>query len=350
MPPETTPTTPRQAVSLRALADATNLHPSTVSRILRGVDQRSSETTRARVLAAAQELGYRPNLAARSLRTRRSLAIGLVIPDLTDTLFASVHAGVERAARAEGYHSLLATVALDGSPGQDDLDFLIARGVDGILLAAARLHEPVLASLHAEGVPCVLINRRTVDGSPSVAADDEGGARAATEHLQELGHTRIGFIGGKRGVSTAEARLAGYRATMAAAALDVDERLIRGERFGTGPAREAAESLLALNDPPTAIVVVDDMMALAVQRVLRERGLRVPEDVSVTGFNDLPVAALAEPPLTTVATQPDRMGELGASVLLDHLAHGAELRSELIPATLVVRGSTAPPPRGWPAG
>jgi LacI family transcriptional regulator len=331
-------------VSLRALAEATSLHPSTVSRILNGVDVRSSAATRARVVRTAQELGYQPDVAARSLRTGRSFAVGFVIPDLTDTLFARLHQGAERAAHAEGYHTLLCTVELDAGLCERDIAFLTARGVDGILLATARLDEPLLERLREAGTPCLLINRHTLGGEPFVAADDEAGARAATEHLLELGHRRIGFVGGTPGVSTAEGRLAGYRAAIEAAGLGVDEALVRGESFGVAPARAAAEKLLALDEIPTAIVVVDDMMALAVHGVLREHGLRVPEDVSVTGFNDLPIAELVDPPLTTVTTQPELMGELATRILLDHVVRGAELRTELLPSSLIVRGSTAPPP------
>jgi LacI family transcriptional regulator len=333
------------------VADATGLHPSTVSRILTGAGARTSADTRRRVLETAERLGYQPNLAARSLRTRRSLTIGLVIPDLTDPVFAQLHLGAEAAARRSGYHVLLSTVDAAAIPCASDLDYLTARGVDGVLLATAKPEDPLLDRLRALRMPYVLVNRVAGADHPHVANDEELGGRLVTRHLLELGHRRFGFVGGMPGASTADGRLAGFRAALAEAGVDLDERRVVVGAFGPRHAIAATEAILDVGEAgerPTAIVVVDDLMAIAARRVLADRGLRVPLDVSVTGYNDLPLAALVEPALTTVRTDLDGMGQAAALALLRVVGGEPVPESVLRAPSLVVRASTAPPAGATP--
>ncbi len=332
----------RKKTTLRTLAEATGLHPSTVSRILRGEHERSSAATRARVVQAAERLGYRPDFAARSLRTRQSFALGFLVPDVRNIVFVSIFIGAEAAARRHGYQLLLSPIGNDQPPKKEHFDFLIERNVDGMLIATARLEDPLLGELENAEIPYALVNRRTADDIPYVACDDEEGGRLVTRHLIELGHRRIGFVGGTRGVSTTEGRLSGYRAALAEANLSVDEQLISGSSYTTAAGRAAARSVLNRPELPTAIVVSDDMMAVAVCRELREQGLRVPEDMSVTGYNDLPIAALLSPSLTTIDNRLELMGEQAAELLVNRIHGQVPKTSFIISPRLVVRESSAP--------
>lgn len=330
--------------TLRVLASETGLHPSTISRILNGHVARTSPETQARVLEAAERLGYQPNLAARFLRTNRSMTVGLIAPDLADPVFAQLHAAAEAVARRSGYHVLLATVDSPGAHSHTDLDYLMARGVDGLLLASVESNDPILSRLPDLRIPYVLVNRTVAGEHPSVTADDQLGGYLATKHLLELGHRVLGFVGGTPQTSTADGRLAGFRAALAEAGIAPDERHVLVGEFGTAHALDAAERILAVDPPPTAVVVVDDMMALAVRRVVVDRGLRVPEDVSITGYNDLPVAALSEPPLTTVRNFLDRIGEIAATCLIEAMDADKHPESVVLTPELVVRRSSAPRP------
>jgi LacI family transcriptional regulator len=334
----------RTKITLRTLAEATGLHPSTVSRILRGQHGRSSAATRARVVQAAERLGYQPDFAARSLRTRQSFALGFLVPDVRNIVFVSLFIGAEAAARRHGYQLLLSPVGNDQPPQKEHFDFLIERNVDGMLIATARLDDPLLEQLENAEIPYILVNRRAADNIPYVVCDDEEGGRMVTRHLIGLGHRRIGFVSGTRGVSTTEGRLAGYRAALTDASLPIDEQLIAGDGYTTTTGTAAARSLLNRPELPTAIVVSDDMMAVAVCRELTEQGLRVPEDVSVTGYNDLPIAALMSPSLTTIDNSLELMGEQAAELLVNRI-HGQDRKKSLvISPQLVVRKSSVTPP------
>lgn len=334
---------PRKETTLRTVAQATGLHPSTVSRILRGELERSSAATRARVLQAAEQLGYRPDFAARSLRMRQSCALGFLVPDVRNIVFVNIFVGAEAVARQRGYQLILSPVGNDQPPQKEHFDFLIERNVDGMLIATAKLSDPLLEQLENAEIPYVLVNRRTADYVSYVASDDEEGGRLVTRHLIELGHCRIAFVSGTRGVSTTEGRLAGYRAALAEANLPVEEQLIFGGGYTTATGTAATRLLLNRPELPTAIVVSDDMMAMAVCRELTEQGLRVPEDVSVTGYNDLPIAALASPSLTTIDNRLELMGEQAAELLVNRIQGQLPIKSSVISPRLVVRESSASP-------
>lgn len=332
------------STTLRMVADEVGLHPSTVSRILRGEELRGSPQTKERVFRAAESLGYRPNLAARSLRTQRSFALGYVIPDVRDAASASIYMGAEGAARRRGYHVVISPVDADRLHHKEHFDFLKGRGVDGMLIGTSRLRDPLVEQLERAGTQFVLVSRRTADETaPRVVADNLAGGRLATQHLIELGHRRVALISGTPDASTSEGRMAGYRVALENAGLSLDDLLIGGGRFDVDVAADATRSLLRNREPPTAIVVVDDMMAVAVIRELTAHGLSVPEDVSVTGFNDLPVAALAAPPLTTVRVPLERMGGLATDMLIDRIEGREPTANIVLDPELVVRSSTAPP-------
>lgn len=333
----------RKRVTLRTLAVETGLHPSTVSRILRGERDRSSEETRDRVLEVAKRRGYYPDFAARSLRSRKSFAIGFIVPDIRNIVYVNIYTGAAAATRRHDYHMLLSPLTTELPNWKEHFDFLTQRGVDGMLIATARIQDPALDHLE-QAVPYVLVNRRAGGRVPYVVSNDETGGQLVTQHLIELGHHNIAFVRGALGVSTTEGRLAGYRSALENAGIPVNERLIVGDSYDTMRTARTIRLLLNTREPFTAVVVSDDMMATAVCHVLEENGLRVPDDVSVTGYNNLPIASLMSPTLTTVDNDLERMGKRAAELLIRRLSGRGPCKSATLTPKLIVRESSAPPP------
>jgi LacI family transcriptional regulator len=336
------------SVTLREVASHAGVHPATVSRALNPATQQMvNADTLERVLQAARELNYRTNTIARSLRTQRSLAVGVVIPDITNPLFPRMVRGVDDALEKAQYTSLVAYT--DGRDERllDRFELLRQRGVDGLIVATARHDDPALNSLVDSGVPVVQINRRSRNTAiPAVTADDRGGVRKAVEHLVALGHRHIAHVGVPQTQSTGWARLAGFRAAMRRARLDVPAGYVQlGRRVTLDEGARVATALLTEHPEVTAIVAGNDLMALGCYDAVRAAARSCPEDVSVIGFNDMSFADRFDPPLTTVHFDHYEMGAAAARVLLERLGAGeaapaAQLELE---TTLVVRGSTAPP-------
>lgn len=334
--------------NLRDVANLAKVDSSTVSRVLRGDPRQGVRPeTRERIMAAADQLGYRPNAFARSLRTRRSDTIALVVPDLDNVAFHVVINGVETAAAELGYLVLLIDAKAVRENEEEVYARLIGEGrVDGLLVAFARVTDPLAAHLAARDVPVVLVNRRTENATASVVVDDEAGSALAVRHLLSLGHRRIGFVAGAAGTDTARRRELGYRAALEHQGLAIDSRSIADGRYTEVGGREATEAIIerSAGDLPTALYVANLLSALGALAVLRGRGLRVPEDVSVIAMDEHAIASHTNPPLTTVAMPLFRMGEESVRMLDRAIAHG-EFRHLMLddPPRLVIRNSTAPP-------
>ena len=304
---------------------------STVSLVLSGKGRgRISATTEAAVRRAAEELGYRANVAARALRTGSARTVGLVVPDITHPFFGPVLRGAQEAAWREGYAVVLADAANDRNWELASLAALRALTVDGYLFfeVDAPPGEPVRA------VAIETFSREM----PVVRVDAGGGTRAAVRHLQDLGHRRIGHLASEVEADTFRLRLEAFRET----AGDTDLRALSA--FTVEAGRDAARSLLERDDRPTAIVADDDILAAGAVLAARELGLRVPDDVSVVGFDDLQLARLITPPLTTVAVDAEALGAAAFEALHVVLTGGTPAPERVIPVELVVRGSTGPPP------
>ncbi|HET8976953.1 MAG TPA: LacI family DNA-binding transcriptional regulator [Solirubrobacteraceae bacterium] len=336
-------------VTLRQVAAHAGVHPATVSRALNPETQQMvSADTLQRVLAAAQELNYRTNTIARSLRTQRSLTVGVVIPDITNPLFPRMLRGIDDALERVQYASLIAYT--DGRDERllDRFEVLRQRGVDGLIVATARHADRALDSLEASGVPVVQINRRSQNRAiPSVTVDDRRGAQIAVEHLVELGHRRIAHVGGPQSHSTGRARAAGFRAAMRRAGLEVPPGSVQSGRAVTiEEGARVCGTVLAEHPDVTAVVAGNDLMALGCYDALRAADLRCPADVSVVGFNDMTFADRFDPPLTTIHFDHYEMGHAAAEVLVRRLRSAspvpAAVRLEL-DTQLVLRASTAPP-------
>jgi LacI family transcriptional regulator len=333
--------------TLRDVAEAASVHVGTASRALNpGTRSRVSRSTADRVLKAATELGYRPNPMARSLRTARTHTVGLVIPDLTNPLLAPMVRGVESVLAPAGYDAWIVNTDNDPDRERALVDSLMGKQVDGLIVATASLDDRLLEGLHAEGVRIVLAKRLTRNADiPSVTADNMAGVTAAVDHLVGLGHTRIGHISGPPSLSTGAIRRRGYLQGLRDHDLPEDPRLIVTCAASTEEnGARAMGQLLDSGVEFTAVVASHDRVALGIYDALAERGLRCPDDVSVVGFNDMPLMDKMSPPLTTVRVPHHEMGAEAARLLLDVLAEpDRSARAVMLQPTLVVRSSTAPP-------
>jgi LacI family transcriptional regulator len=335
------------SATLRDVARVAAVHPGTVSRALNPETRRLvNEETAQRVLEAAEALGYRPNPIARGLKTNRSYTIGVLVPDLTNPLFPPIVRGIQDRLEAAGYTPLIANTDNDRERERNDFEAMLARQVDGVITATARLDHVMLDEMTAAGLPIVLVNRRLEDGElPSASPDDQEGARLAVQHLAGLGHTRIAHVAGPQEVSTGHARYVGFIGGMEQAGLAVDPALVLfGNAFTEPEGRRLCAELLDADAGATAIVAGNDLMALGCYDVLDERGIGCPEQISVVGFNDMPFSERFNPPLTTIGIPHYEIGSAAAELLLERLQDPAgPARHVVLPPTLVVRGSAASP-------
>ncbi|NHC46686.1 LacI family DNA-binding transcriptional regulator [Motilibacter aurantiacus] len=328
-----------RAVTLADVAAATGVSHQTVSRVLNDSPAVRPET-RERVAAVIEQLGYRPNPAARALATRRSLTLGVVSFDPTLHGPASTVHGIEVAARAAGY--FVSVAGLD-SPGADGvrraLDRLVGQAVDGVVLIAP-FHEAAAAAAElAERVPVVVVGAGGSTGMPCVGVDQVEGARLATAHLLDQGAGTVFHVAGPEGWTESEERADGWRAALEAAGRPVPP--VVGGTWRPSAGYEAGRLLAARGDVE-GVFVANDQMALGLLRAFGEAGLRVPEDVLVVGFDDVPEAAYYSPPLTTVRQDFARVGRRSIDLLVERLAQGASVpaRYDVVPPELVVRSSS----------
>jgi LacI family transcriptional regulator len=340
----------RRAPTLKDIAHAIGVHPSTVSRAL---DPAMRQTLTAdvieRVRAAADQLGYRPNRLAASLRTSRSMTVGVMIPDITNMIFPPILRGVENVLEPEGYAALV--VSTDNLPEREArlIEVLRERGVDGIVHAAAQRDDPAILRAAEDGMPVVTVNRRIEGGViPAVVNDETGGIRALVEHLHSRGHRRIAHIAGPAALSTGQDRLAALQGALEDLGLPAAP-VAEAARFDEAEGRRCAQALLESHQPFTAILCANDRLALGAIEAIREAGLRCPEDLSVTGFNDMPMLDRIPPALTTVRIQPFATGQAAARLLLALMRRQGPAASPamVMPVELVARDSVGSP-RGEP--
>lgn len=338
------------AVTIRDVARAAGVSISTVSRALSSPDQ-VAEETRLRVEDAARTLSYRPNRAARGLITGRTGSIGLVVPDLENPFFGSICKGVQSRARAVGYAVFIGDTDEDPSVETEVVRSLLKQ-VDGLILCSARGSDQTLERLALE-CRVVLINRRVADLS-SLSFDNGGGVRAVLRHLVALGHRRIAYAAGPSTSWSDGQRASAFRAFSAESP---DLELIELGNFPPVFAGGVQAGDLAIASGATAVMAFNDLVAVGVLDRLRQRGVRVPHDISVTGFDDVPISSLASPTLTTVSFPRVQMGRASVDLLIDEVlgtASDVNVSREMSVA-LVVRESTGvvpaslAPPRGAPS-
>lgn len=327
-------------VTITAIAREAGVSVPTVSRVVNGRADVAPET-RQRVEDLLRQHGYQ----RRSGRNRdRADLIDLVFNDLDSPWAVEIIRGVEDVAHANGAGTVVSAVHRRTSSTRQWLQNLRARASDGVILVTSTLDPPVQAELRRLDVHLVVIDPAGVPSYdvPTIGATNWAGGLAATEHLISLGHRRIGFVAGPRRLLCSRARLDGYRAGLEAAGIEVDDVLLQQGDFYHESGYTGGTALLELDEPPTAIFASSDQMAFGVYEAVRRKGLRVPDDISVVGFDDLPEARWASPPLTTVRQPLAEMGMLAARTVL-RLARGEEIESPRIELAtdLVIRDSTA---------
>ena len=331
------------STSIRDVARRANVSLATVSRAFAAPGLVRAETLQ-RVLAVAEELHYRPSRAARSLTTGRTGNIGVVVPDLGNPFFSAMLKGGQARAREADLAVFLAD-SEENPRLEIELVRAMARQVDGVIICSSRLSEAQLQQLRND-TTLVLLNRR-VRGVASVLLDSAGGMRQAIEHLVALGHHRIGFLGGPAGSWSNRERRRGLRTEARGRSLEITEFGPFAPHFEAG--QHAAD--LAVAAEVTAVVAFNDLLALGVLSRLADRGIGVPDEISVVGFDNIPMAAMATPHLTTVALPLEQAGRVAIELLLERLAQpGSGTHEQGLPAQLIVRASTAPPRSGVRSG
>lgn len=325
------------------------MHPGTASRALNaGTRQLVNAETAARVIAAAEELGYSPNPIARGLKTSRSASVGVVIPDLTNPLFPPIVRGIEDVFREAGYSALIVNTDNDLERERSVIDALRQRNVDGFIIATSRLEHPLIEELAESSAPIVLLNRRMTRADiPTVTSDDPAGISLAVRHLYELGHRNLVHLAGPQNLSTGVARRRAFVQSLTELDLDAGEdRITVCDSWSDEVARQALSEMFESGPPFTAVVAGNDLIALGCYQAIADRGLRCPDDISVVGFNDIPFMDKVTPPLTTIRIPHYDIGAQAARLLLDVLHHpGAPARSLVLPVSLVLRASTGFSPR-----
>ncbi len=335
-----------QHVSIKDIARAAKVSHPTVSRALSNSPLVKGETaTRIRQIAAS--LGYRPSAIARSLATKRTKTIGVVVTSIADPFIADVVSGVEEAANDHGYSVFLANSNANPEREVKVVHSFHERRVDGILVTASRvgaLYVPLLSQLK---VPIVLINNQHPDETDefiySVTIDNIKASTEVMRHLIGLGHKRIAYIGDRGGFQSDIERLAGYRQGLALAKYPFLRKLVvHGDGKPEG-GEQAMKQLLALPNPPTAVFCYNDMSALGALRVLHAQGIKVPEDLSLVGFDDLAIASFTHPLLTTVSQPKQQMGRMAMEIMIKLLSRIDSKTNIKVEGELIVRESTAPP-------
>ncbi len=338
---------PQKPITLKEVAAAAGVHPSTVSRALSAATRHLvADDVAARVTAAATGLGYRPDPVAASLRTGRSHMVGVLVPDIANPVFSPILGGIAEALSTHGYSTIVADAGNDRARQIELAESLMARRVDGLVLATVARDDPVVARCLERELPVVLVNRAEANARVSaVVSDDMAGMALAVDHLVGLGHRAIGHLAGPQQISTGHLRRRGFVAAMAAQGLAAGDDVIEtAASYSREDGAAAARTLLDRRPDLTAVAVANDLLALGLYDVLHERGLTCPGDLSVVGHNDMPLVDMVAPPLTTVRIGHREMGQEAAQLLMRAINREAGARLNIVLApTLMVRKSTAAP-------
>lgn len=335
----------KKSTRLKDVAEAAGVDTSTASRVLNNeAGHRVAAETRDRILAVADELGYRPNAIARALRTSRSNTLGIAVPQLDNPVFAQIILGATAAAHARGYELLISLVE-DPAGGSGVYERLAeANRVDGLLVATLEDEASLRRTLQRASVPHVLVNRKIRGIANFVALDNFAAAREATEFLLSLGHRRIGHLAGRIAGYNGSQRLAGYQAALHEAGIEPDPALVSEAGYTLEGGVRATQAMLALRRRPTAILAATVLSGSGALKALHAERVRVPDDMSVMSIHDMPIAEMLQPPLTALRLPAQHMGAVATDGLIDLLESKAETVSRVLkPEGLIVRASTAPP-------
>ena len=328
-------------VSMKDIARAAGVTESTISRALANSPRVKLETRR-RIQRIAREMGYVPSAIARGLATNRTSTLGVVVMDSADPFIAAVVGAIDKSARDLGYSIILSTYGPNPEQEMSAIRLLLQQRVDAIIIPDPLVADSSLPRLEQVGIPIILLNKKSYVFS--VGTDSIDGARQAVEHLLGLGHRRIAYIGGSRSEEESAERRAGYEQALIDHGICLEPSLIvEGDGWSEG-GRRSMHQLLALPSPPTAVFCFNDLTASGVLLAAYGAGVRIPQDLSVVGFDDSNLASLLVPPLTTVAQQSDQMARLALQMALDLMEGNTPSTPITLPGKLVTRKSTAPLP------
>ena len=327
-------------VSIKDIAKAAGVSPSTVSRALSD-HPRISDKTKERIRRLAQEMGYTPSLLARGLVTRDTATIGVVITRASDPFLTHLVASIEEVAQGQGYSVLMSSSYTDPDRELEVVGAFHGRRTSGIIVIGSQIDVDYLQMRDRFPLPIVLTNCRTYPYS--VSTDNVAGARRAAEHLVQFGHRRVAYIASSRSWRTNLERLTGYQRVLAENGISANkDMIVEGDGTLLGGSR-AARILLLRTQPPTAVFCFNDMTALGVLSALREARIPVPEAISIVGFDDVEFAAHCHPRLTTVRQPTDLMGQRVIHMLLELIQGRENVEPEVLLTELIIRESTGPP-------
>ena len=332
-------------VSIRDVSKAAGVSVATVSRSL-AIPSRVAKSTRERVLRVVEELGYKPNLLARNLRSQESRLIVVLVTNISNPFFSRVIRGIEKVAQELGYSVLLGDTQNNDVIEARYIGLLSAKQADGVIQLSSSLHGRVFDLILKENPDAAVINAcACLDAAPcsTVGVDDVGASRIMTEHLLSLGHRRIAVLSGPSESPHSRDRMFGHRLQLRAAGVPFDESLIVSGEFNLRSGAEAVDRVLAMPAKPTALFCFNDEMAIGAMQGLTQAGCSVPHDLSVAGFDDIEFAAYTTPPLTTIAQPADEMGKTAMELLYKRIKGEAETATVTLPTELKIRGTTAPP-------
>ncbi len=329
-------------MKIKDVADKAGVSVATVSRVINN-NPNVKARLKQRVLQAIEEIGYQPSGIARSMRNQSLPVVGLIISDIQNPFFTSMVRAVEDTALENGYTVLLCNSDEDPKKEQLYIDVMARERVAGIIIIPSRSEScPALKKLK---VPIVVVDRKLRDiRTDTVLLDNVAGSKLAMEHLIQLGHRRIGLVGAPTSASVGADRFLGYQKALQDHGIEVDQSLIQMGDFKEPGGYRATLRLLELERKPTAVFAANNLMTMGMLKAVREKGVRIPEDLSVIGFDDMPWLTLITPPMTTVGQPVYKMGAEAARLLFERLSSGPEKPPSriVLKPELIIRSSTAP--------
>jgi DNA-binding LacI/PurR family transcriptional regulator len=336
-------------VTLYELAQAADCSVSTVSRVLNNSKHPISEATRERIFTLAREMGYRPNVAARGLKTNRTYTIGLIVDNIGGPFTPIIIRGIQEYLQQHDYFSVIISTGWDPELKSEAVHQLISRSIDGIIFVESWRDE-TNNTLDLANKPYVYVYRLfDGDSTNSVLLDDFHGACLAVEHLVSLGHRRIAYINGPHGWVSSKERLEGYQAVLAHYGIPFEPTLVAEGTWEIQSGYPAAKKILALPEHPTAIFAANDLMALGAIYAIQDAGLNVPNDIAVVGCDDRDLASFSHPTITTVCPPSFEMGQSAAQLILDRLENHGEMKGPLrLQGKLIIRESCGSPEMNIP--
>tara|TARA_E500000331_G_scaffold101534_1_gene98430 strand:- start:5982 stop:7004 length:1023 start_codon:yes stop_codon:yes gene_type:complete len=337
----------KKNITIKDVARETGVHVSTVSRALSTEASSSlSKKVVEQIRSKALEMGYRPNRVALGLRTKKTMSVGVIIPDIGNTIFPPIVRGVESVLEPAGYASILVNTDSDPEREKQFFQVLLERGVDGIIDAAVTSNDPTAVSFSSE-LPIVTANRMAVgSGIPAVVNDDKGGIYSMVDLLVNAGHQKIGHLAGPSHLYTGIARQEAFSSSMQDRGMEIQKgSIVSADAYSEPAGKEATDKILDICPNLTAILCANDRLAIGALDAIHSRGLKCPEDVSITGFNDIPLLDRIPPGLTTVKILQFDVGRIAAEILIKKMKEKSVPVPEttIMPVSIIERGSVQSP-------